>query len=93
MQELEHCRVKGFVIATSNLPEHLDRALWRRFDLTIEFPRPSRRELQSYGARIAAKGQIPLSQALRQNIASAKSYAEAERLIENEARRVALQDL
>jgi AAA+ superfamily predicted ATPase len=93
MQELEHCQVKGFVIATSNLPEHLDRALWRRFDLAIEFPRPSRRELQSYGARIAAKGQTPLSQALRQSIVSAKSYAEAEQLIENEARRVALQDL
>jgi len=31
MQELEFSETQGIVIATSNLPENLDRALWRRF--------------------------------------------------------------
>ena len=38
MQELEFLQTNGVVIATSNLPKNLDRALWRRFDLVLAVP-------------------------------------------------------
>lgn len=93
MQELEHCNVQGLVIATSNLPAHLDKALWRRFDLVVEFPKPSRKELQSYAGGIAARSHVRISSRLHKSIASAESYAEAEQFIEDEARQIALRDL
>ena len=37
MQELEDSRPQGLIIGTSNLPKHLDDALWRRFDLALAF--------------------------------------------------------
>lgn len=93
MQELEHCEVQGLVIATSNLPSHLDQALWRRFDLAVEFPKPSRRELMSYARRVARDRHVGISSALRNRIARASSYAQAERLIEDQARHNALRNL
>ena len=39
MQELEFLQTQGVVIATSNLPQNLDRALWRRFDISCAFSR------------------------------------------------------
>src|ERR1041385_4434797 len=51
MQELEHARGQGFVVATSNLPKALDDALWRRFDLRIAFPKPSSKALGRFAER------------------------------------------
>jgi len=48
MQELEHSFPRGFVIATSSLPGELDQALWRRFDLVLEFRSPTKAELVSF---------------------------------------------
>ena len=38
MQELELFSSPGLLIATSNLPKSIDRALWRCFDLVLDFP-------------------------------------------------------
>src|SRR5882762_225782 len=84
MQELEMSETQGIVIATSNLPENLDRALWRRFDLVLNFPKPSRSELRAYTARVRAKfGLKPRS--IKLSI-TPQTYAEAERLVEAKAR-------
>lgn len=40
------------VIAASNHPELLDRAVWRRFQLRIELPTPTREQLTKYIASI-----------------------------------------
>ncbi|HYD93630.1 MAG TPA: ATP-binding protein [Candidatus Paceibacterota bacterium] len=40
LMELESWPVSSVVIATSNHPELLDRAIWRRFDHAIEIPNP-----------------------------------------------------
>lgn len=40
LQFLEFDQSDSVVVATSNLPDVLDRALFRRFDLTIEYPLP-----------------------------------------------------
>lgn len=93
MQELEHCHLKGFVIATSNLAANLDKALWRRFDLIVEFPKPTRKELDSYIRNLAGTLNIPIASALLGDFATVESYAEAKQLIENEARRLVLLDV
>lgn len=44
LMELESWPVSSVVIATSNHPELLDRAIWRRFDHTIEIEYPKENE-------------------------------------------------
>ncbi len=41
LQFLEHDLSDSIVVATSNLPQLLDRALFRRFDVTVEYGLPS----------------------------------------------------
>jgi SpoVK/Ycf46/Vps4 family AAA+-type ATPase len=89
MQELEFLETQGIVIATSNLPENLDRALWRRFDLILRFPKPTNRELGNYAKRVRAKFGLKT----RSMKTGATTYADAEKLIEAEARSVALRKL
>jgi SpoVK/Ycf46/Vps4 family AAA+-type ATPase len=91
MQELEISETQGIVIATSNLPENLDRALWRRFDLVLDFPKPTKSELTAYTKRIRAK--FDLKQRLVKPPMTVGTYAEAEKLVEAEARRVALEQV
>jgi SpoVK/Ycf46/Vps4 family AAA+-type ATPase len=93
MQELEFLETQGIVIATSNLPENLDRALWRRFDLILNFPRPTKRELIKYAKRIRSKFDFRLRVGALRSLGSAKTYADAEKLIEAEARRIALEEV
>lgn len=41
LQFMEQDHSDGVIAATSNLPEHLDRALFRRFDLALHYPMPT----------------------------------------------------
>jgi len=86
MQELEHSSVQGLVVATSNLPEHIDTALWRRFDLALEFPKPSASELRQFAREIAKRFALRPAPSLEAAAAKLKSFADAERLVENEVR-------
>jgi SpoVK/Ycf46/Vps4 family AAA+-type ATPase len=93
MQELEFLETRGVVIATSNLPENLDRALWRRFDLISHFPRPNRIELMAYARKMSAKFRLKNNKVTVKRLETARSYADAEKLVEAEARRVALKEV
>jgi SpoVK/Ycf46/Vps4 family AAA+-type ATPase len=44
LMELESWPISSMIIATSNHPELLDRAIWRRFDHVIEIPLPEKNE-------------------------------------------------
>lgn len=90
LQELEHSTPRGFIIATSNLPRHIDDALWRRFDLVVEFSQPNKTELLDYGEKIAKKFHVKLSPAAKRRIQSVKSFAEAKKMVEAEARQFVL---
>jgi SpoVK/Ycf46/Vps4 family AAA+-type ATPase len=87
MQELEHVRPAGYVVATSNLPKQLDTALWRRFDLSVEFPRPEAREREQFAAWRAKTLGVSVTPALRAKARKAASYADAEKIVQAEARR------
>jgi len=93
MQELEHSHAKGIIIATSNLPKHLDSALWRRFDAAIEFPHPSKNELLKYARGISGRHNMKLSETMRKKLCKTRSYADAEEIVRSEARSKALRGL
>jgi ATPase family associated with various cellular activities (AAA) len=90
LQELEHSSPRGIVVASSNLPRALDDALWRRFDLVLNFPVPSAKQIQAFARkRLAYLGARPgrdLPNALRR----AGSYADAERVVTDMHRRLVL---
>lgn len=87
LQELEHSAPQGLVVASSNLPRALDDALWRRFDLVLDFPAPSKSQLKAFAhKRTVAFGSRPgrdLLAALR----GARSFADAERIVVDMHRR------
>ncbi|KKM26942.1 hypothetical protein LCGC14_1579700 [marine sediment metagenome] len=87
MQELEHCEAQGLVIATTNLATHLDAALWRRFDLTIKFPSPTKTEMAAYVRRTAKALGVRMRKRLRAEALRSKSFAGAEGVLVTEARR------
>jgi len=86
MQELEHARGDGLVIATSNLPDALDAALWRRFDLRVAFPKPTIKQLEAYVRKHAQKLKVPVTKNLLLRSHRESSYADAEQLVLSEAR-------
>lgn len=51
------------VIAASNHPELLDRAVWRRFQLRIELPTPTRAQLTQHIASIEKRSNVNLGYA------------------------------
>jgi SpoVK/Ycf46/Vps4 family AAA+-type ATPase len=90
MQELEHARGEGFVVATSNLPKALDDALWRRFDLRIDFPKPTSRALVRFAQRRSREFGIRPTRELLSRTRRSASFAEAEQMVISEARRKVL---
>jgi SpoVK/Ycf46/Vps4 family AAA+-type ATPase len=87
MQELEHAHGDGFIIATSNLPEALDEALWRRFDLRVAFPKPTGKVLTRFAKNRFHDFGIRATPEIVAQCRKAASYAEAEQLVISEARR------
>ncbi|HVV51744.1 MAG TPA: ATP-binding protein [Polyangia bacterium] len=87
LQELEHSTPKGLVVASSNLPRALDDALWRRFDLVLDFPVPSRAQVKAFAQRrLTALGGRP-GRDLLAALHSARSYADADRIVVDMHRR------
>jgi hypothetical protein len=46
LQEIENWSGKSLLLAGTNFPELLDPAIWRRFDMIIEFPLPGAKEIE-----------------------------------------------
>lgn len=90
MQELEHANADGFIVATSNVPQILDQALWRRFDLRLPFPKPSRRELVRFALRRTEEMNFRAPRSVCVAAGKADSYADAEQIVIAEARRSVL---
>jgi SpoVK/Ycf46/Vps4 family AAA+-type ATPase len=92
MQELEHSKPAGLIVATSNLAKHLDDALWRRFDLALLFKAPTQGTLTAFAKRVASVKTVSLSASVLRRASVADSFASAEAIVVAEARRQALQD-
>jgi SpoVK/Ycf46/Vps4 family AAA+-type ATPase len=93
MQELELSKLKGFVIATTNMPGSLDLALWRRFDLAVQIAAPNKQEISRFTKEKAKAFGLDLSKGVMGRVVLLRNYAEVERAVEDEARRQALKAL
>lgn len=87
LQELDHSRPAGITIAATNRPTSLDEALLRRFDLQLEFPLPTRRELNALSAKLAKEYGIRMVKAERQRLGVTTTYADVDREIQALRRR------
>lgn len=92
MQELEHSQPRGLIVGTSNLPKHLDNALWRRFDLSLQFKTPSQSALGAFAKRLASARGLSLSNSLLRQVVKSHSFASAESIVIAEARRQAIDE-
>lgn len=92
LQELDHTLPMGMVVAATNAPDSLDRAIWRRFDLAVEFPVPSRVQLQDFLKRLRT-GTTPTNRTLTNLPAGLRSYADVEGWVTEEKRREVLRRL
>lgn len=90
MQELEHSDPAGIIVATSNLPKHLDHALWRRFDLVQEFPKPSKAEMKKFAIGVAKRHGTRVTPSVADSVEKCKSFAEVEQQVHDVARRLLL---
>jgi SpoVK/Ycf46/Vps4 family AAA+-type ATPase len=82
LQELEHSVPQGLVVASSNLPRALDDALWRRFDLVLDFPVPSAKQIRAFARkRLTALGDGGSVRNLATALRRARSYADADRVV------------
>lgn len=90
LQELEHSRPMGIVVATTNLARHLDDALWRRFDLDISFRAPTRAALRDFVLNVSKRCGIQLSETALERASRATSYSLAERVVLDEFRRAVI---
>ncbi len=61
LQEMDAWPSSGLLLAATNHPELIDPALWRRFDLTLEFPRPERRQVAETIERLLANDLVLFS--------------------------------
>ncbi len=93
MQELEHSTPAGLFIATSNLQQKLDAALLRRFDLVLQFPKPTKLELLQFARQIAKVHRSNISSELRRQVESSKSFSEVEQRVQDDVRSRLLKEL
>jgi AAA+ superfamily predicted ATPase len=80
------------VVAASNHPELLDRAVWRRFQLRLELPLPTRTQLTAFIDSIASRTKVNFgyaSETLAKNLLGI-SFSEAEEFCLSIVRRAVL---
>lgn len=87
MQELDYSPARGFIIGASNLAKHLDEALWRRFDVRLEFKAPTKAQITSFVRRMAKAHQLKVTPQMTSLLAKTHDYAGAEKIVLDEARR------
>ena len=62
LQEVDEWPTTGLLLAATNHPELIDPALWRRFDLVVEFKLPEMPAVKSAVKRFLGPDQTPLGQ-------------------------------
>lgn len=87
MQEMEHSCPRGLIVCTSNLPDRLDTALWRRFDLILRFPRPGRRVLTRFAERLASNRKLKVESLDSRKLAGCRAFSEVERMVNDLSRK------
>lgn len=81
------------VVTATNHPELLDRAVWRRFQLRLELPKPTTQQIEEFLKKAEARMNLPFEMPLRTlaEKLSGGSFAEVEDVIADIARRYVLE--
>lgn len=92
MQELDEWPASGLLLAATNHDELIDRALWRRFDLVVQFPLPGDEELREAIQRFAGteRGAFAGLEPALVTLFRGKSLSDVERAIRRTRRALAL---
>jgi SpoVK/Ycf46/Vps4 family AAA+-type ATPase len=93
LQFIEHDASDGLILAATNHPDVLDRALYRRFDDLLHYGLPDDAQiLEMFQARLAAFGKGVIDWTRVVDEARGRSYAEIVRACEDAAKTVVLGD-
>lgn len=82
LQEIDALSPGSLLIGATNHAELLDAALWRRFDVAVEFPIPTKEQVLSFVPRLLPDGGV--SESVRTALAvvfSGSSYSDIERTV------------
>lgn len=95
LQEIDLWPSNSILVAATNHGELLDRAVWRRFDLVLEFPLPSNAELEKiidlyFGAQSQELGEW---KSHITTISRGKSFSDIQRLANRVLRKSLISDL
>jgi len=91
LQEVDEWPSSGVLIAATNHPDLLDPAVWRRFERVIEFPKPSRQEIEQLLEKQLESTVVAKLKKSFAVLLEGKSFADIVRQIES-ARRMAVLD-
>ncbi|MEU7733269.1 ATP-binding protein [Streptomyces griseus] len=91
LQEIDDWPSTSLLLAATNHGDLLDPAVWRRFDVVVEFPLPGPSELQEALLHYCGN-EAPDSLGFLVKVLAGASFADAERLVMTARRRAALSD-
>ena len=92
LQEVDDWPASGLLIAATNHPDLLDPAMWRRFDVAVDFALPEREQLAAFAARELER-RTPRADAWANVLAiifAGRSFSDVERELRGARRRSAL---
>lgn len=69
LKEIECCPKSSIILAATNHPELLDKAIWRRFDRVVEIRKPGKNERKKIIDRHLSRKQYKLASSIRDYIA------------------------
>ncbi|MFC9240889.1 AAA family ATPase [Streptomyces decoyicus] len=91
LQEIDDWPASSLLLAATNHGDLLDPAVWRRFDLVVDFPLPGPSELLEALSQYSGNVSQEVLQFLVRTLKGA-SFADAERMVMSARRRAALND-
>jgi SpoVK/Ycf46/Vps4 family AAA+-type ATPase len=91
LQEIDDWPAGSLLLAATNHAELLDPAVWRRFDVVVEFPLPGPHELEEALLHYCGN-ETPKSTAFLVRVLKGCSFADAERFVMTARRQAALSD-
>ncbi len=92
MQQLELVQPLGLLICTSNLPNSIDSAVTRRFDLVVKFSKPTLKERKLFCSKLATRYGVKIPRKTLESLRKVNSFADVERVVINEVRQKILDD-
>ena len=94
LQEIDRWPIHGLLIAATNHPDLLDPAVWRRFGRVLDFPMPTKSDLEQLITQLAPDAEFAsIPPKLLASLFSGHSFSEVTRTIESANRTALVQNI